>query len=188
MINALSIIDHFYSEDSPLKALLLKHSRQVAQKALEIADMPANSSLEIDREIVEVGAMLHDIGIKECHAPSILCNGEKHYIAHGIVGAEMLRLYGRSKDIDLECYARICERHTGSGLSAKEIIAQGLPIPPKDFIPETIEEKLVCLADSFFSKSGNMEEKTIEHVRNSMSKFGNDTIERFDAMCQLFHL
>ena len=188
MTNALPIIDYFYPEDTPLKSLLLKHSRQVAKKALEIAAMNENSALEIDREIVETGSLLHDIGIKECHAPSILCVGEKHYITHGIVGAEMLRLYGKKKGVDLEVYARICERHTGSGLSAKEIVAQGLPIPPKDYIPETIEEKLICLADSFFSKSGDMQEKSIERVRKSMEKFGEETISRFDAMCRLFHL
>lgn len=188
MINALSIIDYFYPEDTPLKELLLKHSNQVRQKAIEIANIPSNQQYSINLEIVEIGAMLHDIGVKECHAPSILCVGDKHYISHGIVGAEMLRQYGKDKCIDLEKYARICERHTGSGLTAEEIISQGLPIPTKDYLPETIEEKLICLADKFFSKSGDMQEKSFERVRNSMMKFGSATIQRFDEMCEFFHI
>lgn len=188
MINATEIIDYFYPEDTPLKNLLLKHSNQVKEKALEIANIKANSELDIDLEIVINGALLHDVGIKECYAPSILCEGEKNYIAHGTIGAEMLRDYGAKKGINLEPYARICERHTGSGLTATEIREQGLPIPEKDLLPETLEEKLVCLADKFFSKSGSMKEKPLERVRESMMKFGTATIERFDDMRMLFHI
>ena len=188
MTNAYKIIDFFYPEETPLKLLLLKHSNQVKEKALEILDKPKNSKLNIDRETVIIGALLHDIGIKECHAPSILCEGKKNYIAHGTIGAEMLRKYGSEMGVDLETFARICERHTGSGLTAKEIREQQLPIPEKDYLPETLEEKIVCLADKFFSKSGTMNEKSMTRVRESMMKFGTDTIERFDAMCALFNL
>lgn len=188
MINASEIIDYFYPEETPLKALLLKHSNQVKEKALEIMKKPENSYLPIDMEIVISGAMLHDIGISDCFAPSILCNGTNNYIAHGTIGAELLRKYGRENGIDLEAYARICERHTGSGLTAKEIREQKLPIPEIDLLPETLEEKLVCLADKFFSKSGSMNEKPIDKVRASMMKFGTDTIERFDELCRLFHI
>lgn len=187
-MNVTEIIDFFYPEESQLKDLLIKHSSQVKSKALEIADKPENRDLKIDKDIVADGAMLHDIGIKFCYAPSILCNGEQHYISHGIIGAEMLRKFGKENGINLETYARICERHTGSGLSAKEIREQALPIPEKDYLPETLEEKLVCLADKFFSKSGNMEEKSIEKIRLSMMKFGDDTIFRFDELCNIFHL
>ena len=38
--------------------------------------------------------------------------------------------------------------------TAEEIISQHLPIsPPRDLLPESVEEKLVCYADKFFSKS-----------------------------------
>ena len=183
MDSAFSIIEHFYPEDTPFRRLLIKHSEQVRDKALQILDAsPDDVSKAIDRSIVIDGALLHDIGIGECHAPSILCNGTKPYIAHGVIGAEMLRKF----DSALEPYARICERHTGAGLSAEDICRQHLPLPERDFLPETLEEKLICLADKFFSKSGDMKEKPIMAVRQSMVKYGSDTIHRFDVLCRLF--
>ena len=42
----------------------------------------------------------------------------------------------------LEQIARICERHTGAGLTMRDIVEQNLPItPPRDLVPETLEEK-----------------------------------------------
>lgn len=177
------ILRFFYPDDSPLRRVLLKHSEQVREKALAILE---KSSLSLDRELVSAGALLHDTGILRCHAPSIFCMGSEPYIAHGIIGAAMLRAYGKEHDLDLEPFARICERHTGAGLSASEIRKQGLPLPAEDFLPETPEEKLICFADKFFSKSGSMEEKSLEHIRRSMVKFGPDTLARFDEMTKLF--
>ena len=45
---------------------------------------------------------------------------------------------------------------------------------------------MICLADKFFSKSGDMQEKTLERVRRSMAKFGSGPAERFEALCRLF--
>ena len=188
MIDPDVIISHFYPEDTPLRRLLLRHSMQVRDKALAILANPSRPPIELDAELVSAGAMLHDIGILQCHAPSILCEGSRPYIAHGIAGAEMLRSYGRTHGTDLEPFARICERHTGTGITAREVREQHLPIPERDYLPETPEEKLICLADKFFSKSGDMQEKPVSTVRRSLEKFGPDTLERFDALCRLFGL
>ncbi|MBR5079738.1 MAG: HDIG domain-containing protein [Victivallales bacterium] len=180
-MDALSIIHHFYPADDAFRKLLLLHSNQVKDKALQIL---SNCDLQLDRTIVENGALLHDIGIGRCHAPSILCNGTEPYLAHGIIGAAMLR----ELDTSLEPYARICERHTGTGITAAEIVAQSLPIPIRDYLPETPEEKLICLADKFFSKSGDLREKSLADIRRSLSRFGSDTLTRLDEMCALFSL
>ena len=177
------IIDFFYPEDDDLKRTLLKHSRQVTEKALELA---AHTDVPLDLELLRGGAMLHDVGIRKCHAPGIFCTGELHYLRHGIEGAFMLRAYAAERRCELEPFARICERHTGSGLTEKEIIAGRLPLPPRDYLPETPEEKLICLADKFFSKSGRMEEKPFEAVRKSMARFGQEPLARFDALCAFF--
>lgn len=177
------ILRYFYPDDTPLRRVLLKHSEQVRGKALEILE---RSSLTLDPELVSAGALLHDVGILRCHAPSIFCTGNEPYIAHGMIGGTMLRAYGREHELDLEAFARICERHTGAGLTAGEIRAQGLPLPAKDFLPETSEEKLICFADKFYSKSGSMKEKTFEKVRRSLEKFGPATLARFDEMQKLF--
>ena len=87
-----AIIDKYYPEDNELKALLLKHSRQVADKCLEACRK--HPELNLDEQFVEEAAMLHDIGIRWCHAPSILCMGDQHYIRHGVIGGELLRKEG----------------------------------------------------------------------------------------------
>ena len=181
-VDPLEIIDYFYP-DTPLRKLLLLHSTQVCNKALAIAE---KSAVPLDLDIVRTGAMLHDIGIGHCHAPSILCVGPAAYIAHGTLGADMLRQYGAEHGLDLEVYASICEHHTGSGITAAEVAAQALPLKVKDYLPLTNEEKLITLADKFFSKSGDQQEKPFSKVRKSMAKFGEASLARFDELCCLF--
>ena len=183
-MDAMEIIHHFYPEDTPFRRLLLQHSEQVCGKVRALLDDPLCAGIRkrIDRDLALKGALLHDIGIGRCHAPDILCEGESHYLRHGLEGAAMLR----SLDPELEPYARICERHTGSGITAEEIRKQALPLPEQDLLPETMEEKLICLADKFFSKSGDRQEKSFDRVRRSMAKFGEDSLRRFDALCAEF--
>lgn len=174
----MNIIEKYYPIDNDLRRLLLTHSRVVRDLALELG---RRSGLDIDLDFVSEAAMLHDIGIYMCDAPSIHCHGTEPYIRHGIIGAEMLRAEG------LPRHALVCERHTGAGLTSQEIKAQGLPLPHHDFLPVSLEEKLICYADKFYSKSGDpTERKTLERVRKGMQRFGADTMARFDAMHALF--
>lgn len=117
--------------------------------------------------------MLHDIGIFKCDAAGILCFGTEPYICHGRIGAELLRSEGFPR------HARVCERHTGAGITKAQIIAQNLPLPQQDFLPETMEEKVICYADKFFSKTHLDREKTIEQAEKSLSKFGDEGVLRF---------
>ena len=181
-VDPLKIIEFFYPA-SPLRDLLILHSTQVCNKALAIAE---KSGVPLDWDIVRTGAMLHDIGIGHCHAPAILCVGTADYIEHGTMGASMLRQYGAKHNIDLEKYALICERHTGSGITAEEVVSQKLPLKVKDYLPLSNEEKLIALADKFFSKSGDQKEKPFPKVRKSMAKFGDASLARFDELCHLF--
>lgn len=177
-MNPLSIIEKYYSDNAELHQLLLRHSMDVADKALEIArNLP---ELNIDTEFVYEAAMLHDIGIFLTDAPGIHCHGENPYICHGTLGAELLRREGLPK------HARVAERHTGAGITAEEILAQHLPLPQTDLLPQTVEEKLICYADKFFSKSHPEEEKTLEGARRSLQKFGGATIQRFEDMIRMF--
>ena len=83
-------------------------------------------------------------------------------------------------------HARVCERHTGTGLSLKQIVEQNLPVPHKDLIPETLEEQLICFADKFYSKSNLKKVKTPEQALKSIRKFGDDGIVRFENWCKIF--
>mgnify|MGYP003370044890 FL=1 len=174
---ARNLLLKYYNEESDLFRLLWRHSLQVAEKSLYIG---THISEVVDLEFVYAAALLHDIGIFKTHAPSIYCVGEELYIKHGIIGAELLRNEG------LERYARVCERHTGAGLSKEEIIKQGLPLPKCDFLPETLEEQIVCYADKFYSKSNPENVKTYLEARHSMEKFGKEQLQRFDAMAMRF--
>lgn len=187
-MSALEILYHFYPQDSPLRRLLVLHSTQVRDKALSIAGNPALANLDINLQIVNDGALLHDIGIGRCNAPDIHCTGTERYLLHGTIGARMLREYGEAEGLDLEALARICERHTGAGLTADDVRALDLPLPPVDLLPVTLEEKLVCLADKFYSKSSPEREKTLEQVRRSMAKFGAGAQLRFKELCETFGL
>lgn len=180
-INYQSVIDHFYKEDDALRHILLVHSRQVAGKALQIA--LRHPELQLDTDFLETAAMLHDIGIIRCDAPGIQCFGTEPYICHGRIGAEMLRsLLGQ----EAESIARVCERHTGAGLTEKDIVSQDLPLPHQDFLPETIAEQVICYADKFYSKSHLEREKTVEQAARSLAKFGSEGVERFRKWAQMF--
>ena len=51
-----------------------------------------------------------------------------------------------------------------------------------EYLPETPAEKLICLADKFFSKSGDRREKSLDRIRSSLAKFGPEAVDRFDAL------
>ncbi len=172
------IIDKYYPEDNGLRRILLIHSQSVAQKALQI--VVSHPELGIDRDFIFAAAMLHDIGIIRTNAPGIECYGTEPYIRHGVIGAAMMREEGH------EAFARICERHTGAGLSLDDIVSQDLPLPHRSFLPETIEEQVICYADKFFSKSHLEREKTVEQAERSLAKFGTAGVERFRKWVEMF--
>lgn len=172
------ILDKYYPEDNNLRRLLLRHSRDVADMALKICER--HPELKMDRQFVEEGAMLHDIGIFKTDAPGIYCHGKDPYIMHGYDGAELLRAEGFPR------HARVCERHTGAGISIEDIEKQKLPLPHRDFLPETLEEKVICYADKFYSKSHPDRVKTLEEAEHSVAKHGEDGLARFLEMERLF--
>ena len=124
--------------------------------------------------------MLHDLGIFRTNAAGIQCFGTEPYICHGIIGAEILRAEGFLR------HALVCERHTGTGLTLRQIEENGWPMPHRDMRPVTIEEQLICFADKFFSKTRLDVEKTPAETRSSLEKFGADGLVVFDRWCELF--
>ncbi len=174
----IEVINKFYPEDNELRRLLLRHSRDVADYALAVCDRHAE--LNLNREFVEMGAMLHDIGIFMTDAPGIHCHGTDPYILHGYDGAQLMRAEG------LPEVARVCERHTGAGITLRQIEEQQLPLPHHDFLPETMEEKLICYADKFFSKSHPDRVRTVEQAAKSVARHGADGAERFMEWAKLF--
>lgn len=177
-MNPVELIDKYYPQDNELKHILLAHSGAVARKALLMAE--AHPEFVLDRQFVKEAAMLHDIGIFQTYAPGIHCAGSYPYICHGYLGADLLRKEG------LYRHALVCERHTGAGLSLKEIIQQKLPVPHRDMLPVSLEEQLICFADKFFSKTHPDREKTVSQARKSIERYGEEGVARFDRWCSLF--
>ncbi|MBR5235445.1 MAG: HD domain-containing protein [Bacteroidaceae bacterium] len=167
-----------YCKDEKQLHILVKHSRAVADKALEIARR--HPELGADEAFIEEAAMLHDIGIVGVDAPAIACSGKEPYIRHGILGAEILRQEGMDR------HALVCERHTGTGLTLQQIVDQQLPLPHRDMQPQSIEEQIICFADKFFSKTRLDTEKSVEQARRSLEKFGAEGLVKFDAWCERF--
>ena len=113
------------------------HCKVVRDIAIRIAE---KAGANID--LVESGALLHDIG--RC---------ETHGILHSVKGAVIAKKLGLPEEI-----VKIIERHIGAGLPAKE--AKKLGLPNKDFMPQTLEEKIVCHADNLVD---NCKKQKIEH-------------------------
>ena len=173
-----AIIDQYYPTDDNLRRLLLHHSRQVADRCLLVARR--HRELPIDVQFLEEAAMLHDIGIRWCHAPGIFCQGDEPYIRHGLIGGRLLRQAG------WERHARVCERHTGTGITMAQIQQQKLPLPLADYTPQTMEEQLVCYADKFYSKSHPDRELSVLQAAQSLERFGSEGVQTFLAWSRMF--
>ncbi len=177
---ASQVIDKYYPEGSRLRDIYLRHCRSVADLALRIN---SERHLGLDPQKVETAAMLHDIGIFLTDADGIDCHGAEPYIRHGILGADLLRREGFPEEI-----ARIAERHTGAGITANDIDEMNLPLPRKDFSPQTLLERLICYADKFYSKTRLDSAKDLDRVRASMLRHSPSTLERFDALYHEFEI
>ncbi|MDR1414736.1 MAG: HDIG domain-containing protein [Odoribacteraceae bacterium] len=177
-MNPIDILYHYYAPASRLFRLLLEHSQQVREKAVQLA--VRHPELRVDLPFVREAAMLHDIGIFLTHAPSIECRGEMPYVCHGYLGADLLRAEG------LPRHALVCERHTGAGISLSTIREKKLPLPEREMIPLSIEEQLICFSDKFFSKTRPGEEKTVEDIRREIAPFGEESVARLEKWCHLF--
>lgn len=175
MVDPLDIIRRYYAAETLAEQVLLTHSRHVRDKALAAAQRVRDDDPDIG--FIEEAAILHDIGIIKTDAPQIGCTGTAPYICHGVLGREMLEAEG------LPAHALVCERHTGTGLSADEIRFQGLPLPGRDLLPISLEEQLICYADNFFSKSSLdvNEERSIDDVLRRLAPFGEHKVATFRA-------
>ena len=174
------LAEHF----SPLALpIIVEHSRCVAKKALQIArGCPLADSL--DMTFIEEAALLHDIGVSQTDAPALDCHGSHPYICHGVLGREILEKAG------LPRHGLVCERHIGVGLTVEDIIAQGLPLPHRDMVPLSSEEKIIACADLFYSKKKmNLSvEKSLEKIKSNLAQFGSAKVAVFEGWLQEFSL
>lgn len=131
------------SEETALRLLkdvgcsksVIEHSKTVTHLVLKIAEGCGRKGLEVNVNLVRIGALLHDIG-----------RARTHDVDHAIVGARIAKEHGLPLRV-----LSIIERHIGGGISKEE--AERLRFPKKSYIPISIEERLVAYADKMVEGS-----------------------------------
>ena len=131
-----------------------RHSEKVADKAIQIANKLKNA--QVNMNLIEIGALLHDIG-----------RTKTHDFKHALIGGKILRQRGFSEKL-----ARICETHILGGLDKDDARKFGLPI--RNYLPETLEEKIICLADKHMA--GTREVSIQERFNRWFQKYGRSKI------------
>jgi uncharacterized protein len=181
-LEPFAILEKHFCGNRAALDIVYRHSRMVADKALAIA-REANLS-GLDLQFIEEAALLHDIGVSRIHAPKLHCFGAEPYICHGILGREILEAEG------LPLHALVCERHIGVGLTARDIEDQQLPLPSREMAPVSRCERIVALADLFYSKKqGELDrEKSADQVRGDLVRFGRDKVLIFESWLSDFRM
>ena len=116
-----------------------------------------------DLKLVRAGALLHDVGRSRTQG-----------VMHVAESARIARQRGLPEEL-----VRVIERHVAAGLTQRE--AKGLGLPDGNYMPETLEEKIVCHADNLVK--GPSGTQTMEEALNEIVRRGYPvTAERMRAM------
>ena len=108
---------------------IVRHCETVAKVAKILVGRLEEKGVPINGKTVLAGALLHDIGRTKTQT-----------VHHGHAGGRIVA----SEGVDAEVVS-IIQRHVGAGISKEE--ADSLAFPTGDFVPRTLEEKVVCFSD-----------------------------------------
>lgn len=114
--------------------VVIRHCEVVADLALEIATKLQNKGCKINLELVQAGALLHDIG-----------RTKTHNVDHGLVGSQIAKSEGLPEPL-----VNIIKRHVGGGITTEEAIRFGWP--KDDYVPQSLEEKVVSYSDKLIDR------------------------------------
>ncbi len=150
--DAIKVLKKYSASDKDFNAVLA-HSKAVQKVALRYC-----KNIKCDVQFVKTACLLHDIGRLQC----------TNAIKHGIIGANILRNEGLPK------HALVAERHLGAGITKKDIKAKKLELPVKDYVPKTIEEKIVTHADNlvFNTRIGTLKEAVHRFTKEIGTEYG----------------
>jgi uncharacterized protein (TIGR00295 family) len=108
---------------------VVDHCRAVSKVAQTMIARLEERGIAVDREAVVAAALLHDIG-----------RSRNQTAQHGLIGAQILEQEGVDTSV-----VEIVRRHVGAGISSAE--ARILGFPPGDYVPSSLEQRVVCFAD-----------------------------------------
>lgn len=130
-------------------ANVVKHCVAVSELAVETAEALKKKGVAVDVKLVEIGALLHDIGRSRTHS-----------VDHAVEGAKIAESIGLPKPV-----VNVIERHVGGGVTPNE--AEWLGWPTDDsYVPVALEEKVVSYADKLIDGSRRVPvELTMEQFR-----------------------
>jgi uncharacterized protein len=179
-LNYFKIIQKYIDPNSLTYSIYIPHVILVTNKALAIA-RGLNLSSDSLRFIEEAG-MLHDIGVVEVKSEKLQTTGRLPYICHGNQGRVILENEG------LPQHALVAERHTGVGISASEITARNLPLPVRDMLAQSVEERIISYADLFFSKRPEKLwiQESVSEIEEELAEYGVDQVETFRSWHHLY--
>lgn len=134
--------------ESHCSAQVIAHCEAVAKLAKETAEICQKKGLNVDVKLVEIGGLLHDVG-----------RSKTHTVNHVIAGVEIATKVGLPTSV-----ISIIKRHVGGGITDAE--AAELGWPKDNYVPVTLEEKIVSYADKLVETSGPVPiEITVNRLR-----------------------
>jgi len=140
---------------------VVRHCEVVAELAKEIAETCHEKGLDVDLELVEIGALLHDIGRSKTHS-----------VHHAVEGAKIANSLGLPGPV-----LAIIKRHVGGGITARE--AKKLGWPKDTYVPQTLEEKIVSYADKLIEGSRRVPiERTMEIFSQELPSSAVERVRR----------
>jgi len=143
---------------------VVEHCLRVTRIALRIASSFLSEGFEVDMGLVEIGGLMHDIGRSRTHS-----------VEHGVVGGQIAREMGLPDPL-----VRIIERHIGGGISPDE--AEKIGLPKGDYVPRTLEEKIVSYADKLVVGEEEVDiEVTVERFAEELGR-DHPSLDRLRAL------
>ncbi len=142
---------------------VIQHTQAVSALAVEIAKQVQAKNHPVNLQLVEVGALLHDLGRSQTHS-----------VDHAIVGAKLAQQEGLPQEI-----VSIIKRHVGAGITSGE--AQWLGWPEDNYVPQTLEEKIVCYADKRIGSNRRIPiEATIKQLQEQNLPEAAERVRKLD--------
>jgi len=143
---------------------VLEHCERVSAFAVKIAEAAQKRQVNVNVRLVEISALLHDIG-----------RSKTHTVNHALEGGKIARSFNLPESIAL-----IIERHAGGGIPKDE--AKKLGWPAKDYLPKTLEEKIVCYADK------RVEGLRVVPIEKTVRTYASDLGENHPAIQRIWEL